>query len=87
MSNGGYKSEDFNGVDWSRVEDRIEGERVVLAADVAKEDFVARKRRSGPAARMAMRWRGSCLKRAWRCSFALIAIRHLSRPIRKGPKR
>ena len=41
MSKRRYKSEEFKNVDWDRVEGRIEGERVVLAVDVAKEDFVA----------------------------------------------
>jgi len=41
MSKRRYKSEEFKNVDWNRVESRIEGERVVLAVDVAKEDFVA----------------------------------------------
>jgi transposase len=41
MSKRRYKSEEFKNVDWERVEGRIEGERVVLAVDVAKEDFVA----------------------------------------------
>ena len=37
MSKRRYKSEEFKNVDWERVEGRIEGERVVLAVDVAKE--------------------------------------------------
>jgi len=41
MSKRRYKSEEFKKVDWDRVGSRIEGKRIVLAVDVAKEDFVA----------------------------------------------
>lgn len=41
MSKRRYKSIEFKQVDWSLLAERIEGERVVLAVDVAKEDFVA----------------------------------------------
>lgn len=41
MNKRRYKSVEFKKVDWNKVGDRIEGERVVLAVDVAKEDFVA----------------------------------------------
>ncbi|MCB2262640.1 MAG: transposase [Candidatus Thiosymbion ectosymbiont of Robbea hypermnestra] len=41
MSKGRYKSVEFKQVDWRTVRDRIAGERVVVAVDVAKEDVVA----------------------------------------------
>lgn len=41
MSKRRYKSVEFKKVDWKEVRGRSEGERVVLAVDVAKEDFVA----------------------------------------------
>ena len=36
-----YKCVEFKHVDWAELGNRIEGERVVLAVDVAKEAFVA----------------------------------------------
>jgi transposase len=41
MSKRRYKSVEFKKVDWYQVGSRIEGERVVVGVDVAKEDFVA----------------------------------------------
>ena len=41
MSKSKYKSVEFKQVDWTELSKRIEGERVVLAVDVAKEVFVA----------------------------------------------
>ena len=41
MSKRRYQSKEFKSVDWSEVDQRIESERVVVAVDVAKEDFVA----------------------------------------------
>lgn len=41
MSKRRYNSIDFKRMDWQGLQDRIEGKRVVLAVDVAKEDFVA----------------------------------------------
>jgi len=41
MSKRRYKSEKFKTVNWDSVTNRVEGGRIVLAVDVAKEDFVA----------------------------------------------
>jgi len=41
MSKRRYKCAEFKQVDWREVRDRIAGKRVVVAVDVAKEDFVA----------------------------------------------
>ena len=41
MSKRRYKSEKFKQVNWGLVTERIQGERIVLSVDVAKEDFVA----------------------------------------------
>jgi transposase len=41
MNKRRYQSVEFKNVDWNEVERRIRGERVVVAVDVAKEDFVA----------------------------------------------
>jgi transposase len=41
MNKRRYKSEEFKKVDWSQVDNRIEGNLLVVAVDVAKEDFVA----------------------------------------------
>jgi transposase len=41
MSKRRYKTVEFKHVDWNEIGNRIEGERAVLAVDVAKEDFVA----------------------------------------------
>jgi transposase len=41
MSKRRYKGVEFKKVDWNEVRNRIVGERVVVAVDVAKEDFVA----------------------------------------------
>ena len=56
MSKRRYKSEEFKNVDWERVESRIEGERVVLAVDVAKEDFVATLLEADQKALLTFRW-------------------------------
>ena len=56
MSKRRYKSEEFKNVDWERVESRIEGERVVLAVDVAKEDFVATLLEADHKALLTFRW-------------------------------
>jgi len=57
MTKRRYKSEEFKNVDWNRVEDRIEGERVVLAVDVAKEDFVATLMGAEQEALVTFKWR------------------------------
>jgi len=36
-----YKAVDFHRVDWTQIEQRLSGQRVVLAVDVAKKEFVA----------------------------------------------
>ena len=41
MSKRRYRSLEFKQVDWSMWAERLSGQRVVLAIDVAKEDFVA----------------------------------------------
>jgi transposase len=41
MNKRRYQSVEFKKVDWNEVERRLRGERVVVAVDVAKEDFVA----------------------------------------------
>jgi len=41
LSNSKYKGVEFKRVDWMELSNRIEGERVVVAVDVAKEVFVA----------------------------------------------
>ena len=41
MSKRRYSSIEFKRVDWPALRDRIDGERVVMAVDVAKADFVA----------------------------------------------
>jgi transposase len=57
MSKRRYKSEEFKSVDWSRVQGRIEGERVVLGVDVAKEDFVATLLDGEQTALLTFKWR------------------------------
>ena len=44
-------------VDWNLLHDRIEGERVVLAVDVGKEDFVAMLMEIEQAALVTFKWR------------------------------
>ncbi len=41
MSKRRYSSIEFKRVDWPALRDRMDGERVVMAVDVAKADFVA----------------------------------------------
>jgi transposase len=57
MSKRRYQSKEFKSVDWSEVDRRIEGERVVLAVDVAKEDFVATVLESEQEALLTFKWR------------------------------
>ncbi len=57
MSKRRYKSVEFKQVDWNLLHDRIEGERVVLAVDVAKEDFVATLMEAEQAALVTFKWR------------------------------
>ena len=57
MSKRRYKSIEFKKVDWNGVHDRIEGERVVLAVDVAKEDFVATLMDTEQTVLVTFKWR------------------------------
>jgi len=57
MSKRRYKSVEFKKVDWNAVGDRIEGERVILAVDVAKEDFVATLLDTDQTALVTFKWR------------------------------
>ncbi len=57
MSKRRYKSVEFKQVDWNLLQDRIEGERVVLAVDVAKEDFVGTLMDAEQAALVTFKWR------------------------------
>jgi len=57
MSKRRYKSVEFKQVDWNLLQDRIEGERLVLAVDVAKEDFVATLMQTEQAALVTFKWR------------------------------
>jgi len=57
MSKRRYKSVEFKKVDWSDVDRRVEGDRVVLAVDVAKEDFVATIMDAEPSALVTLKWR------------------------------
>jgi len=41
MSKHRYNSIEFNRVDWPKVQQQIQGPRIVFAVDVAKEDLVA----------------------------------------------
>lgn len=56
MSKRRYKSEKFKTVNWDSVTNRIEGGRIVLAVDVAKEDFVATLMDEGQAALLTFSW-------------------------------
>ena len=57
MSKRRYKSVEFKKVDWNKVRDQIEGERVVVAVDVAKEDFVATVLDAEQTALVTFKWR------------------------------
>lgn len=56
MSKYRYKCVEFKHVDWSELSNRIEGERVVLAVDVAKEAFVATILTPGPVRLLTFSW-------------------------------
>jgi hypothetical protein len=57
MSKRRYKSEEFKKVDWDQVRSRITGERVVVAVDVPKEDFVATAVDGEQTALVTFKWR------------------------------
>jgi transposase len=57
MTKRRYRSVEFKTVDWNKVRDRIEGERVVLAVDIAKEDFVATLMGADETALVTFKWR------------------------------
>ncbi|WP_218068012.1 IS110 family transposase, partial [Candidatus Thiosymbion oneisti] len=56
ISKGRYKCVEFKQVDWREVANRLEGGRVVVAVDVAKEDFVATLLTANQEAVLTMRW-------------------------------
>lgn len=56
MSKRRYGSVEFKAVDWQRVERRLGEERVVVAVDVAKEDFVATVFAADQAALVTFKW-------------------------------
>ena len=56
MSKRRYASIEFKGVDWQALRERTEGGRVVLAVDVAKEDFVATLLDAEHRALMTFKW-------------------------------
>ena len=57
MSKRRYRSMEFKGVDWQALRDRMGGARVVLAVDVAKEDFVATLLDAEHRALVTFKWR------------------------------
>ena len=57
MNKRRYQSKEFKSVDWSEVDQRIESERVVVAVDVAKEDFVATVLDGAQEALVTFKWR------------------------------
>lgn len=57
MSKRKYRSEKFKRVNWDLVAERMEGGRIVLAVDVAKEDFVATFMDTRQEALLTFRWR------------------------------
>jgi len=57
MSKRRYQSVEFKKVDWSGIVQRLDGERIVLAVDVAKEDFVATLLDGGQRAVVTFKWR------------------------------
>lgn len=52
-----YSSMEFKGVDWQALRDGMDRARVVLAVDVAKEDFVATLLDAEPRALVTFKWR------------------------------
>lgn len=56
MSKRRYSSVEFKAVDWESVEQRLAGERVVVAVDVAKEDFVATVFAADQSALVTLKW-------------------------------
>ena len=56
MSKRRYSSVEFKAVDWHSLEQRLEGGRVVVAVDVAKEDFVASVFAADQSALVTFKW-------------------------------